>query len=256
MRKEGPFTSDGRKRRALWLFGPEQVGYRDAWEIQKRALVARVAGRTPDLLLLVEHPHVYTIGKRGGDDHLLVPEPYLRSLGAEVFRVDRGGDVTYHGPGQLVGYPILDLSEHKRDVHWYLRKLEDVIIDALRRFGITATREPGLTGVWVGNAKVAAIGVKISRWVTMHGFALNVNTDLRYFDYIVPCGISNRPVTSMEKLLGQPVSLEEVAEVLTEVFVTHFNCTPHRKGPLAGLKELLSASSGEILSERERVGRE
>jgi len=169
-------------------------------------------------LLLTEHYPVYTIGKGGTEAHLLVPSAELNRQGVEVFNTDRGGDITYHGPGQLVGYPILDLSRHYRDVHRYLRDLEEVLLRALADFGIAAGRNPGLTGVWVRQEKIAAIGVKVSRWITMHGFALNVHTDLGYFGKIIPCGIVNKGVTSMARVLGHPIDLPTVAERVVHHF--------------------------------------
>jgi lipoate-protein ligase B len=211
------------KRRRGYLAVLGEVEYEAAWRLQERLLKERQAGLVPDVLLLLEHPHTYTIGKRGGEEHLLSSEEELLRLGIRVFRIDRGGDITYHGPGQIVGYPILDLHNHYLDVHRYLRDLEEVIIRVLAHYGLRGTREPGLTGVWVehpsgGRAKVAAIGVKTSRWVTMHGFALNVNTDLSYFHRIVPCGISHRQVTSMQQCLGHSVEMDEVQNIVSEEF--------------------------------------
>ena len=169
-----------------------------------------------DRLLIVEHPHVVTMGRNGHQENLLAQPEVLARSGIEFYETDRGGDVTYHGPGQIVGYPILDLREWKRDVHAYVRAVEEVIIDALAGFGIAAGREAGATGVWTSDGKIAAIGVHISRWVTSHGFALNVDTDLNYFRYIVPCGLT-RPVTSMRKL-GCQARREEVVAALVESF--------------------------------------
>ena len=182
----------GKPLHAIWL---GRVAYVDAWRMQE-AVATRVRDGGAERLLLLEHDPVYTIGRRGTTDHLLVGPDVLRAAGASVYRVDRGGDITYHGPGQAVGYPILDLRDWKRDVGAYLRAVEQVMIEALADFGIAAGRLPGCTGVWVDGRKIGAIGVHISRWITSHGFALNVNTDLSYFGYIVPCGLS-RPVTSM-----------------------------------------------------------
>jgi lipoate-protein ligase B len=201
--------------------------YRVAWELQKRVVAARKAGALPDVLLLCEHPHVITLGRNGKPEHLRASPHLLRQMNVEFVPTDRGGDITYHGPGQLVGYPILNLAAIRRDVLWYVRQLEQAMIRATAEFGITATRLPGKTGVWVRGAggeeeKLAAIGVHISRWVTSHGFAYNVATDLRYFDLIVPCGIADKRPTSLERLLGRPVSLPEVAPrmvaALGEVF--------------------------------------
>jgi len=183
--------------------------YADAFALQQTLVEQRKRGEIPDQLLFVEHPHVVTMGRSGHDGNLLAQPELLERAGIEFHRSDRGGDVTYHGPGQIVGYPIVDLREWKRDVVAYVRSLEQVLIDALADFGIAAGREPGATGVWttttddteprVSRAKIAAIGVHISRWVTSHGFALNLDTDLNYFRYIVPCGLT-KPVTSMRVL--------------------------------------------------------
>ena len=173
-----------------------RVGYAEAFAMQQNFVALRKRGEIPDQLLIVEHPHVITMGRSGHDDNLLAPPELLERAGIAFHRTDRGGDVTYHGPGQVIGYPILDLREWKRDVVAYLRGLEQVLIGALAEFGIEAGREKGATGVWTSRGKIAAIGVHISRWVTSHGFALNVDTDLSYFQYIVPCGLT-RPVTSM-----------------------------------------------------------
>lgn len=190
--------------------------YNSTWDLQKKLFDLRVEGKISDVLLLNEHNHVYTIGKSGNGDHLLASERELRSKGAEVYYIDRGGDITYHGPGQLVGYPILDLNNYYLDIHRYLRDIEEVIIRSLAEFGIKANRDSNFTGVWVGNDKIAAIGVKVSHWVTMHGFALNVNTDLSYFERIIPCGIFHKGVTSIEKLLGHQVSLDEVSQFIVK----------------------------------------
>jgi lipoyl(octanoyl) transferase len=194
------------------------VEYSAAWELQRRLVSARKAGAVPDLLLLCEHPHVITLGRNGKLANLRVSDHVLRQMGVSFFETDRGGDMTYHGPGQLVGYPILNLAEIRRDVAWYVRSLEEAMIRTTAEFGIASRRVAGRTGVWVdaqretrGGAsagitadeeKLAAIGVHLSRWVTSHGFAYNVTTDLRYFDLIVPCGIADKRATSLEKLLA------------------------------------------------------
>jgi lipoyl(octanoyl) transferase len=170
---------------------------------------------------LVEHPHVVTIGRNGHQENLLAPEATLRRAGIELHDCDRGGDVTYHGPGQVVGYPVIDLRDWQRDVGAYVRAIEQVLIDTLEEFGIAACRVPKLTGVWVGDAKIAAIGVHLSRWVSTHGWALNVTTDLKYFQYIVPCGLT-KPVTSMEQL-GSPAGMDEVKRALTRHFARVFD---------------------------------
>jgi len=198
------------------------MGYAEACQLQKRLVAARKAGSIEDVLLFCEHPHVITLGRSGNRSNLLAGDSILRQKGIEYFETSRGGDITYHGPGQVVGYPILNLGAIKRDVVWYVRSLEEVMIRATADFEIAAQREAGKTGIWVGEGaaaeKLGAIGVHISRWVTSHGFAYNVATDLRYFDLIVPCGIAERKATSLEKLLGRCVSLNEVKPRLA----THF----------------------------------
>jgi lipoyl(octanoyl) transferase len=200
-----------------------RLDYGRALQLQSDLVAQRKRAEIPDQLILVEHPHVITLGRNGRLENLLAGEDVLRAGGIAFHPSDRGGDITYHGPGQLVGYPILDLREWKRDVGAYVRSIEQVLIDTLADFGIAAGRVAGCTGVWVNGAKIAAIGVHISRWVTSHGFALNVNTDLSYFQYIVPCGLA-KPVTSMAQL-GVRASLEEVSDRLVEHFGRVFDCT-------------------------------
>jgi len=195
---------------------PGRVEYGRAFEVQQELVGRRKAGEIPDQLLLLEHPHTITMGRNGHAENLLADEETLARAGIAFHRTDRGGDVTYHGPGQMVGYPIMDLREWKRDVGAYVRAIEQTVIDTLADFGIAGGRIPKLTGVWVGERKIAAIGVHMSRWVTSHGFALNVDTDLRYFQYIVPCGLS-KPVTSMAQL-GCGAGWAEVAESLAGHF--------------------------------------
>jgi lipoyl(octanoyl) transferase len=192
------------------------LGYADAYAKQLELAQQRKRGEIADQLLIVEHPHVVTMGRNGHDTNLLAAPELLERAGIEFHHTDRGGDVTYHGPGQIVGYPIFDFREWKRDVMAYVRGLEQVLMDALGEFGIAATREQGATGVWTPEGKIAAIGVHISRWVTSHGFALNVDTDLSYFRYIVPCGLT-RPVTSM-RALGCEASRAEVVAAIVRGF--------------------------------------
>jgi lipoyl(octanoyl) transferase len=201
--------------------------YGEALALQRALVDQRRAGQVGDLLLLVEHPHVITLGVRGdgGRSHILATDDLLVSRGVEVHETGRGGDVTYHGPGQLVGYPIIDLRPDRCDVHRYVRDLEEVLIRTVSDFGIHAGRVQGLTGVWVGREKLAAIGVRLSRWITSHGFAFNVATDLDYFDLIVPCGISDRGVTSLERLLGRPIAMEAVADRIVAHVCTVFDRT-------------------------------
>ena len=212
------------------------IGYAEAYALQKRVVAARKADGIGDVLLLCEHPHVITQGRNGKREHLLASENVLRQKGVEFYETSRGGDVTYHGPGQIVGYPILNLAAIRRDVVWYVRMLEEVMIRVSGDFGVVTTREAGKTGVWVAaeknspqsaqaspsgtetSEKLGAIGVRISRWVTSHGLAYNVSTDLRYFDLIVPCGIAGRKATSLEKLLGHSVDPREVAARLKQYF--------------------------------------
>jgi len=234
------------------------IGYAEAYALQKRIVAARKADALEDVLLLCEHRPVITQGRNGKREHLLVSEQLLQRRSVDFFETSRGGDITYHGPGQIVGYPILHLGAIRKDVVWYVRMLEEVMIRATTDFGISAMREAGKTGVWVAPAqdrpapsalpapgrdpeKIGAIGVHISRWVTSHGFAYNVSTDLRLFDLIVPCGIAGRKATSLEKLLARAVSLREV----TPRLVHHF-------GELFGL-ETEPLSGDDLQEQLERV---
>jgi len=216
------------------------IGYQAAAALQQRLVAARKLAAVPDLLLFCEHPHVITLGRNGKRENLRVSEGLLSRQGVEFHHTNRGGDITYHGPGQIVGYPILDLNGIRRDVVWYVRQLEQCMIQATSSFGIEAFRIPGCTGVWVRGGdhfpkeKLASIGVHISRWVTSHGFAYNVSTDLRFFDLITPCGIADCRVTSLEKLLGHSVSRAEAMARLSDGFSEAF-----------GL-ELTSATSGDL----------
>lgn len=244
------------------------IGYAEAWELQKRVVAARKAGAIEDVLLFCEHPHVITQGRSGNRANLLAGENVLRQKGVEYFETTRGGDITYHGPGQIVGYPILNLGAIRRDVVWYVRSLEESMIHATAELGIIANRVAGKTGVWVGRTsrpvipsdseesaflpavpdasvpeKLAAIGVHISRWVTSHGFAYNVATDLRYFELIVPCGIADRKATSLEKLLGRGVELSGVKPLLAK-----------HLGEIFGL-EMRTTSRDELMVELEEVER-
>jgi lipoyl(octanoyl) transferase len=194
------------------------IAYAEGLRLQAEAVARRKAGEIPDMLFLLEHPHVYTLGRNARKSNILMTPEWLASRGAQVFETDRGGDVTYHGPGQLVGYPIVDLKDHRRDISWYMRSLEEVLMGVAAEYGIEAVRVPGAAGVWIGNDKLAAMGVHVSRWVTSHGFALNVNTDLRYFEWIVPCGLAGKGVTSLLKLLGRKVAMDEVVEKVIRHF--------------------------------------
>jgi len=227
------------------------IEYGAAWELQRRVVAARKAGAIPDVLLLCEHPHVITLGRSGKMSNLRAPDSLLRQMGITFFETNRGGDITYHGPGQLVGYPILNLGEIRRDVAWYVRSLEEVMIRATTDFGVASKRVPGCTGVWVDvprgltveagreikeveevkdEEKIGAIGVHISRWVTSHGFAYNVSTDLRYFDLIVPCGIAGKRATSLDKLLGQTIDMRPVSSRIAAHFGDVFGLAPRAAG--------------------------
>ena len=188
--------------------------YQEVWDLQKDFQKKRIEKRLDDTLILVEHEPVYTLGKNANKNHLL----QSRDRSVNVFDIERGGDITFHGPGQLVGYPIIDLSHYRRSVSWYMRRLEQLAIDVLKDFGISASRIKGLTGVWVGEEKIAAQGVRISRWVTMHGFSLNVNPDLSFYDGIIPCGIFDHGITSMEELLGCTQDMDDVKAIVVEKF--------------------------------------
>jgi lipoyl(octanoyl) transferase len=206
------------------------ISWADAYALQQRLVAARKSGEIDDVFLICEHPHVITLGRNANRANLLASEHVLRQKGVELHATNRGGDITYHGPGQIVGYPIVNLNYIKRDVGWYVRTLEETMIRATADFDVSAFRVPGKTGIWVKTGateeKLAAIGVHISRWVTSHGFAYNVSTDLRYFDLIVPCGIADRKATSLEKLLSQRVSLEQVKPRLVHHFAELFSLSP------------------------------
>lgn len=217
------------------------VDYKKAWDFQtdifNRILAVKSSNRslpsdnqhpTDNYIIFCEHPHVFTLGKSGNAENLLIPPGDLDSISATYYHINRGGDITYHGPGQLVGYPVIDMENFFTDIHKYMRLMEEAVIDTVHSYGIQAGRIAGLTGVWVNAQdptharKICAMGVKTSRWVTMHGFALNVNTDLRYFDYIVPCGINDKAVTSMQKELGRPLDMAEVEQHLKQNLSAHF----------------------------------
>jgi len=194
--------------------------YEDAWDLQKQLQSKRISGQINDQLILVEHPPVYTLGKNSPKEHLLIKE----SENISIIQTDRGGDITFHGPGQLVGYPILDLNQYKKSVSWYMRELEQLIIDVLKEYDIIAGRKKGLTGAWVRDKKIGALGVRISKWVTMHGFSLNIDPDLQYYQGIIPCGISEYGITSMANLLGENVpSMADIKETLVRHFITKFS---------------------------------
>ena len=219
MPETAPLDAGPDVRRPLRVERPGLVPYGDALDLQSSLVARRRSGEIPDTLLLLEHPHVITLGTSAHRENILIDDDDGRLLGIDVFETGRGGDVTYHGPGQMVGYPILDLKPDRCDLHRYVRDLEEVLIRALAEFGIVAGRKEGLTGVWTGDEKIAAIGVRVSSgWITSHGFALNVNTDLSFFGSIVPCGITEYGVTSMRRLLGREIRLDDVGDAVERTF--------------------------------------
>ncbi|MDZ7806221.1 MAG: lipoyl(octanoyl) transferase LipB [Gracilimonas sp.] len=238
--------------KTIELYDLGQASYQPVWDLQKsvqQRLInekrAEQKGefngiRLNDLMLFVEHPHIYTLGKSGSKENLLRSMMELQQLDAEFLKIDRGGDITYHGPGQIVGYPILDLDRHFTDVHKYLRYLEEVMIKVCEDYEIKAHRIDGQTGVWVENEKICAMGIRCSRWVTMHGFALNVNTDLRYFNNIVPCGIDDKAVTSLQKILGKEIDAEDVKKKVVRHFEEVFEVTISNKGSLQEVEQIIS----------------
>lgn len=236
-----PDGRDPHVSRELWIDKRGRMAYAEALELQRELARARIAGVVDqDVLLLVEHPPVVTLGRSSrGQQHLLASPALLAQRGIELFDVERGGDVTFHGPGQLVGYPIIDLKRHKKDLHWYLRQIEQSLIDALAQFGIAAERNVGYTGVWTQGRKIASIGVHARDWVTWHGFALNVTTDLSYFDVMVPCGIQAVTMTSVEREAGASgTSLDHVADVVSQAMAAVFGLEA-RERPSGALDEVL-----------------
>ena len=196
--------------------------YQEIYQLQKELVSRRTAGEIEDQLLIVEHPPVFTIGKSGGEDNILVSEEELEEKGIEVYEINRGGNITYHGPGQIVVYPIFDLNQYKKDLHWYLRQLEEVVIQLLAKYDIKAGRKKGLTGVWVGEEKIAAIGVAAKRWVTYHGVSFNYDLNLDHFDLIHPCGIEDKGIASLEELLSFLPTKEELHHSFIESFAQVF----------------------------------
>jgi lipoyl(octanoyl) transferase len=219
-----PNSNVNQKEKICWVVELGLVRYELACNLQQKLVQARKEGAIPDVLLLCEHPHVITLGRNGRGENLLASKHLLVQMNVEFQPSDRGGDITYHGPGQIVGYPILDLAEHRRDVRWYVNQLEEVMIRSTADFGLVAKRVEGQHGVWIGleasgaEEKLGALGVHLSRWVTSHGFAYNVSTDLRYFDLIVPCGIAGKLATSLERALGRNLGSQEV----TQTLILHF----------------------------------
>ena len=230
--------------RSLLVVDLGLASYADTLALQRDVARARIAGDVEDdVLLLVEHPPVITLGRSSKSAHMLATPEYLRERGVELFEVERGGDVTFHGPGQLVGYPIIDLKQHRRDLHWYLRQVEQFLIDGLDPFGLTGERNPPYTGVWIQNRKIASIGVHARDWVTWHGFALNISTDLRYFDLIVPCGIQAVTMTSVNaELPDDQQSVGIVADAVVAAAADTFRLSPRRM-PVHDLIAQLQAPS-------------
>lgn len=199
------------------------IDYKETWDLQQEIHSKRVSGEVEDTFFLLEHPNTYTLGKTAHKENLIGSEDYLKNNQISVYDIDRGGDITYHGPGQIVGYPIIDLNNWFKDTHKYLRALEEVIIKTCSEYGLNCERNPKHTGVWIGDRKIAAIGIKVSRWITMHGFAFNVNTDLKLFNGIIPCGIQDKAVTSLSKELGKEINIVDVKAKLLNNFVELFN---------------------------------
>jgi len=199
------------------------IDYKEAWDLQQAIHSKRVLGEVEDVLFLLEHPNTYTLGKTAHKENLIGSEDYIKSNQISVYDIDRGGDITYHGPGQIVGYPIIDLNNWFKDTHKYLRELEEVIIKTCKDYSLNCERNPKHTGVWIGDRKIAAIGIKVSRWVTMHGFAFNVNTDLNLFNGIIPCGIQDKSVTSLKQELNREINIQEVKLKLLKNFYDVFN---------------------------------
>ena len=226
-------------KRALLYCDLGLIDYKEAWDFQKEIFNKRVNSEIEDAFFLLEHPNTYTLGKTADRENLKGSESFLKRNQISVYDIDRGGDITYHGPGQIVGYPIIDLSDWQKDTHKYLRALEEVIINTCMEYNLTCDRNPKHTGVWIDDRKIAAIGIKVSRWITMHGFALNVNTDLNLFEGIIPCGIQDKSVTSFKKELGKEVNLSEVKEKLVKNFRSHFN---YHKVVLKDRDELLQSN--------------
>ncbi|HWG59797.1 MAG TPA: lipoyl(octanoyl) transferase LipB [Candidatus Acidoferrales bacterium] len=218
------------RENACWVAEMGIIPYERACELQRRLVELRKGAEIPDVLLLCEHPHTITLGRNGSQDHLLASGGVLRQLNVEFYPTNRGGDITYHGPGQIVGYPILDLTRHRRDVRWFVEQLEETMIRTSADFSVKTRRAEGMHGAWVetpgGMEKIGALGVHLSRWVTSHGFAYNVSTDLRYFDLIVPCGLAGMRATSLERATGRTMDSEEVRGRIVAHFADAFDAEP------------------------------
>lgn len=220
--------------------------YKEVWELQKRIHLCKRSGITDDVIITVEHEPVYTLGKTGSRDHILISDDEMKEKGISYYEIDRGGDITYHGPGQLVVYPILDLNHYYKDTHRYLRDIEETVILTLKDLGINGYREEEFTGVWVNGEKICAIGIKVSRWITMHGLALNVNNDLSYFDKIIPCGIFHKGVTSIEKVLKRNIDTKIIKARLVENFSSVFGIKETEKISIDSLNKMLSPASAAV----------
>jgi len=229
----------------LWLVNLETIPYAEALALQHRIVEARKRGALNDTLLLLEHPPVFTLGRNATEANIIAPPEFLEQQGIQVFRVERGGDVTYHGPGQLVGYPILDLHNYRLDVGWFVRSLEEMLLRVMRDFGIEGKRIDKLVGAWVdtptGEAKVAQIGARIEQWITYHGFALNVDPNMAHFDLIVPCGIADKAVTSLRRVLNRPIEMRTVRERVAARFGEVFGA------------EMIELSRNELFAQLEVV---
>ena len=240
-----PEATVNQYQKTCWLVDLGLIPYGPACELQRQMVEARKARAIPDVLLLCEHPHVITLGRNGGREYLLASDRRLAEMNVELHPTNRGGDITYHGPGQIVGYPILDLTEHQRDVRWYVEQLEEVMIRTSADFGLAAHCVKGQHGVWIdasaGEEKLGALGVHLSRWVTSHGFAYNVSTDLRYFDLIVPCGIADKRATSLECALGRPIAFDGVRDRIIAHFAATFGVAIKRISTEELTKTLSSA---------------
>jgi lipoate-protein ligase B len=229
-----------------YIIDLDLIDYKKAWDIQHRLWSRRVEGELPDLLILLEHPHVITLGRRGNGSHLIVSPEVLEAMKIPIFQVERGGDITYHGPGQMVVYPILNLKEYGYRIVRYIDQLEEVVLRVLRDFGIEGRRDPLNRGVWVGREKIASVGVAVKRWVSFHGFALNYETDLKYFDLINPCGLKGKKVTSMAEILGTGIPRKR----LSERILFHFKEVFKRDWEEKDLKELIADGRSEIADGR------
>jgi len=219
------------------------IDYKLAWDLQKNVFDAVHKGELHDTFFLLEHPNTYTLGKVADENNLVCSVDYLKENNISVYNIDRGGDITYHGPGQIVGYAIIDLKNWKQDTHAYLRNLEEVIIQTCSDYGLNAGRVKGLTGVWIENRKICAMGIKVSRWITMHGFAFNVNTDLSLFNGIIPCGINDKEVTSLEKELNRKFEINEVKERILSNFQNLFNYSEVKRTAREDFDKYLTAET-------------